>query len=635
MTDSNSKPKTHCGNLSRLPRALLPLTEQRHWVNWSWEQRDDKYTKPPKQPGNLRDARPNDPHTWSDYEHALRRWRDGDADGIGYMLLDAGIGAVDLDRCCRCNAETRKVRTEQWARELRDGANDAYCEITVSGSGQRLIGTAQGANLQRGFKQHGVGIELFRNTARYITVSGLELGNCSQLPPIDDFLDALRARYDSQREQPRKGREQRQRKAQRVPEQLMQLIREGVEAPRRSQRFMQVIGRLERLGWSVGEITALLEQYPDGIAAKYEGRLQREVERAYQRIGVDARKQPSNAWTLDTVRLADVEMRRVEWLWPLRIARDKLTIMAGDPGLGKSQIAVDIAARISSRSEWPDGERAPLGSVVILAAEDSADDTIRPRLEAAGGDSKRVHVVRMLTSAEGQRRGFDLHTDIERLAGLCERIGDVALIIIDPISAYMGDADSHMMTAVQPVLAAIADLAERCKVAVLAIHHPPKNAPSKAIHAFSGSLAFAAGPRLVFIVTEDANEDERKLLLPVKNNLGPLAAGLAYRVVFASVEHRISTSCIAWDDMPIEVSASEALRAANSSSREPERLSEAIEWLQAELANGAALVDEVQQSAAAAGISERTLKRAKQELGVVAEKEEGLFHGGKWKWRLP
>src|SRR5262249_20187251 len=144
-------------------------------------------------------------------------------------------------------------------------------------------------------------------------------------------------------------------------------------------------------------------------------------------------------------------------------------------------------------------------------------------------------------------------------------IGDVVLVIIDPISAYMGDKiDPHQITSVRAVMSVVADFAEAANVAVLAIHHPPKDNTRKAIHHFSGSLAFAAAPRLAFVVAEDKEHEERYLLLPVKSNLGPLAPGRAYYIVGECVD-RIFTSTIKWDyAAPVTVTASEALRAANS-----------------------------------------------------------------------
>ncbi len=153
--------------------------------------------------------------------------------------------------------------------------------------------------------------------------------------------------------------------------------------------------------------------------------------------------------------------------------------MAGDAGLGKSQVALDIAARISIGAAWPDGGRAPRGNVVILSAEDGHADTIRPRLDAAGADVTRIHALSAVTDENGTRRTFDLGADLAALEkAICE-IGDVTLVIVDPITSYMGCVDSHRMVDVRRVLEPLAAFAESNNVAVLAISHPPKSTPAR------------------------------------------------------------------------------------------------------------------------------------------------------------
>lgn len=315
--------------------------------------------------------------------------------------------------------------------------------------------------------------------------------------------------------------------------------------------------------------------------------------------------------------------------------------MAGDPGLGKSQIGTDIAARISQADgKLPDGGDAPTGSVIILAAEDAVSDTIRPRLEAAGADTRYVYAVGMIKNDEGGKRSFDLRTDLDKLEEFIKEIhcnrehvdDDVVLVIIDPISAYLGDVDSHKITLVSPVLMSVADFAEHNNVALLAIHHPPKNAPKKAIHAFSGSLGFSAAPRLVFIVTEDQIPG-RCLLLAVKNNLGPKADGMGYHVVDANADHRIKTSAIEWDHEPVTISANETLRASNTS--EPSKVEQAMDFLREPLADGPLDTTEIIEAGAAAGFSERTLREAKKRCGVKSGQSGGLAGTGSWQWWLP
>ena len=157
-------------------------------------------------------------------------------------------------------------------------------------------------------------------------------------------------------------------------------------------------------------------------------------------------------------RLSDIQPKPVRWLWKGRIARGKVFMLAGHPGLGKSQALISVAAIVTTGGTWPlDRTQCEVGSVIILSAEDDAEDTIRPRLEAAGADLKRVFILDAIRepNRDGDltTRPFNLTADIERLSDLARKLGDVGLIDIDPITAYLGGVDSHKNAEVRGVLA--------------------------------------------------------------------------------------------------------------------------------------------------------------------------------------
>jgi putative DNA primase/helicase len=313
MKKTMKKPIAHNrDDLEDLPRVLRPLTIEKRWVNWVWELRttdsgEQKWTKPPRLSSNPKQyAKSNDPSTWGSYAQAVQRWQDGDAEGIGFMLLGSGIAAIDLDHCCRRDAEAKKTRIDKWARELRDLAQGAYCEVTVSGRGLRLIGTSQGASVQRKFtidKATDAATELFRDTARFITVSGLQLGNCHELTPIDDLIDVALVHYDkrgsARREQPSKTTAVRD---------YDDLIRNGAPVGERSEEFQAVVWHLASRGRSVDQIAHELAQYPNGIAAKYSKNLAKEVERSY---GKWEREQSTARQHLPIIRVVEGEIARV------------------------------------------------------------------------------------------------------------------------------------------------------------------------------------------------------------------------------------------------------------------------------------------------------------------------------------
>jgi putative DNA primase/helicase len=328
--------------------------------------------------------------------------------------------------------------------------------------------------------------------------------------------------------------------------------------------------------------------------------------------------------------MADIEPEAVDWIWPGRIARGKLTLIAGDPGTGKSQLALDTVARVSKKgAQFPDGSSALTGSALILTAEDAANDTVRPRLEAAGADLARVHRLKAAIFGNGERRTFDLQHDLVALSKKLAEVGDVALVIIDPITSYMGSKiDSHRTTDVRAVLEPLAAWAEEHHVAVIGITHPPKNAPAKAIHALVGSIAYVAAARMVFLTIEEPGT-ERRLMLAVKNNLGPLAPGLGYALAQTIISKGIVASHVIWDSAPVTMTANEALGASAEDGR---AMTEAKDFLLEELADGPRPAKDLKKAAQAVGLSWGTVRRAQARLNITSHKT-GLEAG--WEWRLP
>jgi putative DNA primase/helicase len=196
-------------------------------------------------------------------------------------------------------------------------------------------------------------------------------------------------------------------------------------------------------------------------------------------------------------RMSDVQPERIEWLWQGRIAIGKQTLIGGEPGLGKSQITAALAAAVTTGGQWPCNEgRAPKGSVLILSAEDDAADTIRPRLDAAGADASGVHLISAVSDIDGNgRRTFNLQADLSLLEKAIKRIADVRLVIIDPVSSYLGRIDSHKNADVRGTLEPLGDMASRLRVAVVSITHFSKGTSQSAVNSFIGSIFCCRCPR--------------------------------------------------------------------------------------------------------------------------------------------
>jgi putative DNA primase/helicase len=296
-------------------------------------------------------------------------------------------------------------------------------------------------------------------------------------------------------------------------------------------------------------------------------------------------------------------------------------------------MSVDFAARITKRGEWPDGDEARIGNVVVLSSEDAIKDTIVPRLAAAEADLSRVTCLAFVKT-NGLSRTFSVQNDLPQLGEKIRKIGDVLFVVIDPITSYLGSKlDSHRTTDVRAALEPLATFAEEFNVCILAITHPAKAPQVKAIHATTGSGAFSAAPRLLFLAIGDPETKGRSLLLAVKNNIGKKADGLGYRIEQCLVgpDEDILASRISWDGLPVRITADQALEQAVEKKR-GSATTDATEFLREELDGGPRSAQDINEKAEALNISKRTLERARKKLGITATKDG---YQGAWKLKLP
>lgn len=339
--------------------------------------------------------------------------------------------------------------------------------------------------------------------------------------------------------------------------------------------------------------------------------------------------QPTPAANASWRWLADVQREYVQWLWLTRLALGTLALWIGDGGLGKSRASNDVAARVTTGARWPDGGYAEPGNVIILSAEDSASYTIRPAIEAAGGDVSKIAILDAVRDDSGVERTFNLATDLAALEALLDAT-QASLLIIDPLSAYFGTAlDSYRDTDVRSVLEPIVKLAERRHVAVLGIMHVGKGTDRQARHRALGSVAFVNAARLVFAVGPDPADPERRLLVPVKANLCREAVPLAFRLEDAS-----GVAKVVWETAPVAaITADQVLNArpgADEDHQDAEHVIRTLlddeDWpLDARMALAAGR---------AHGIPERTMQRTAKRLGLDIRRL-GFGSAGRWQWHRP
>jgi hypothetical protein len=354
---------------------------------------------------------------------------------------------------------------------------------------------------------------------------------------------------------------------------------------------------------------------------------------------------------LELVCAHDHPAEPVTWLWPEKIPIGKVSMLIGDPGTGKTLAALDLAARLSCgnacpktnnaakttsnhssfdirHSSFPPADnpqsavsatppspfRLPPSSTIILSATDDLADTLRPRLDAAGADPRRIFVIPSIA---------DLRHDFAQLRAAVDRAPNCRLTIIDPINAYVGPSDSHFQTVLRKVLEPLAKLAAEKRIAVLAIANLRKN-EGAAIYRAAGSMGFVAAARTVWTICRDQSNPTRTLMLPVKNNLAPTATGLAFTI---KSHPETGAPVIAWSPDPVISSADEALTRAEIAD-----LNSARQWLTKALAGGPRSASEIADEGSQYGFHERTLRRALHAIGGNTQ-NRGIVWG--WWWSLP
>lgn len=324
----------------------------------------------------------------------------------------------------------------------------------------------------------------------------------------------------------------------------------------------------------------------------------------------------------------------INWLWPGWLAAGKMHILGGQAGTAKTTLSLALGAILTRGGRWPDGVTARhAGDVVIWSGEDDPTDTIAPRLIAMGADMTRVHIISGMVE-KSKPRSFDPASDMEPLATALQKIGNVRLLIVDPIvSAISGD--SHKNSETRRGLQPLVDLAASLKCALLGITHFSKGTQGREpIDRITGSLAFAALARIVMVCakeTSDEGEAPRRLLMRAKSNLGPDDGGVTFDLVQAELAQfpGVVASRVQWGER-IEGSAREILAQADA---DPEQgggvLRAAQDWLRAFLEEPKPM-REVRMAADAFGHSWATVRRAQRGLGVESRKA-----GAMWVWHLP
>jgi hypothetical protein len=323
--------------------------------------------------------------------------------------------------------------------------------------------------------------------------------------------------------------------------------------------------------------------------------------------------------------LADVDERPVEWFWEPYLPKGALTMVDGDPGTGKSLWSLQLAASLSKGWPLPDQvgtltlQTGQPRHTLLIAAEDSISATIKKRCRECGGDDSKIQLFSEWKDGDGTIRPFTL----QNIALLDEELArrPYALIVIDPIQAFLGDIDMHRSNETRPVLQALSKVLERHNVTGICVRHPskPGQGSTKAIYRGLGSIDFIGCARSGLFIEQHPVEATKVLLAHAKSNVGPLG-----RTQVFSKEHGV----FEWAGVS-RVTAE--MIAGNARGPDPAAGLEAVFWLEARLKGGLAWpANDLQQEADEADISKKSLYAASKRLGIVKKQTPTG-----WTWRLP
>lgn len=328
----------------------------------------------------------------------------------------------------------------------------------------------------------------------------------------------------------------------------------------------------------------------------------------------------SNAKQANVIRISDIEPASVSFLWLPYIPIGKLTFLEGDPSVGKTFLALQLAALISKGAPLPGADGKPdqhsePGQVLYMSAEDGLADTLRPRLDKMQADINKIHV---LTGWKTEAGGAGLITlkDVLIIEQALEQVRPV-LLVIDPIQGYLGaGVDMHRANEVRPVLSSLSILGEKYGAAMLCIRHLSKQS-NKAIYRGMGSIDFTAAARSIILAGQDPENPDKRGLFHLKSSLAEAGPAIGYS---------ITNDGFFWTGLS-DLTVNAVLKAESQSDDDRSAIDEAVEFLEAVLTDGPVSCLQVSAEADELGISKRTLERAKVKLGIKSIRE-----GGQWSW---
>jgi len=318
--------------------------------------------------------------------------------------------------------------------------------------------------------------------------------------------------------------------------------------------------------------------------------------------------------------LSTIQPEPVSWLWENFLPKGMITLISGDPGSGKTWFSLDCAARISRGLPWPDGNRQnELGNVVYINIEDPQATVIRPRVDSLGGDPKKIFVI---TGDKEELTDLSSSRGIAYLESCLKKIPEpIRLLVIDPVIDFSGGTNPNAAEQVRQFLNPLANLADRFQTAVVLISHLNKTQTHSAIYRTVGTASGWMGKaRAAFLIFRNQEEPKQRYIAPIKTNLAPEEpAYLSFYIEGGKlIYQKVDTAFDIEDHLNPE------------RREEAPQLAEAQAFLKALFEDNLIIeAENAYNESMKAGISKRTLARAKSQLRI-----ESVREGGRWKWKL-
>ncbi len=337
------------------------------------------------------------------------------------------------------------------------------------------------------------------------------------------------------------------------------------------------------------------------------------------------------AKSISLINLDDVEEEDIDWLWEGRIPYGKVSLLDGEPGLGKSTLTIHIASRLSLGLAISDNPFAkpyePIPSLFV-SAEDDLADTVRPRVKAAGGNAKLIWSVPAVPDGQTED-GIPL----SRLLTLPDDLGmlkqailanNIRFVVIDPLTAFLsGQIDSHKDQDVRRALFALSETARETGAAILIVRHLNKSVGASAINRGGGSIAIIGAARSAMVMAKDPDDNNKRVLAQSKSNIAKPVPALMFRL---ESDPGDKAAHIVWEG----ISNHSADSLVNPPRQKSSAMEKAMEFISEALADGAKPSNDVEEAATAAGISRSTYDRARNALKIKPKKG-----AGHWTIELP